>query len=343
MTNVLVVGHADADGHVIAEQTRRNLSKIPSFDVDSFVDAKLTRGHHAWRTVDQIQAIGSAELIVFVDLMFAPKSFPEEAAALVGLAKRHAEKRFIIIDHHPLPEARLSEAPNVRTIYRPSVVDCTIGPRTDLMVLAAIDEKQAEDVADRIKDHFETIVCGLRRASAGGSEMQGRNLSALIRFNCWAVIHQLGLDDPQYHRLVRGVRPKGDPRSQVYVDANSLGERLAKLNVNADNVTVGRIIQESSVMAFDVQQDRFLLNLGSDFDRANYPKETRDLEAIVTLLELAAITLTSNPSSTFTKEELLTCARDYTGSDVEIRDSDIDIVLEKASFLKGERGRLRLR
>lgn len=139
------------------------------------------------------------------------------------------------------------------------------------------------------------------------------------------------------------MRPKDDPRSQLFENINSLGERLAKLNVNEDNHTLERIMREGSAMAFDVQQDRFLINLGSDFDRSNYPTETRDLEAIVTLLELAAITLTNSPGSTFSKEELLKCARDYSGDDVEIRDSDVDIVLEKASFLKGDKGRLRLK
>lgn len=185
MTKILVIGHADADGHLIAEQTRRNLSKVLSFKVASFVDAKLTKGHRAWRTVDQIEGVDACDLIVFVDLMFAPKSFPEEAAALVDLANRYPAKLFVVIDHHPLPEARLSAAPNIRTVYRPNVSDCTVGPRTDLMVLAAIDEKQGEYVKDRIKDHFDTLVKGLRRASAAGTELQGRNLTALIRHNCW--------------------------------------------------------------------------------------------------------------------------------------------------------------
>ena len=46
-------------------------------------------------------------LIFFVDLMFAPASYAQEAAALLRLVQDRPQKRFFLIDHHPLPLRRL--------------------------------------------------------------------------------------------------------------------------------------------------------------------------------------------------------------------------------------------
>jgi hypothetical protein len=74
------------------------------------------------------------------------------------------------------------------------------------------------------------------------------------------------------------------------------------------------------------------------------PADRRDLEAIVTLLELAAISLTATPDSTFTSEELIEEARRYGGYEIELDEGDIKIVLGKAGFLKKMgAGRFRLK
>jgi hypothetical protein len=52
-----------------------------------------------------------------------------------------------------------------------------------------------------------------------------------------------------------------------------------------------------------------------------------DLESIVTLLEIAAITLTTKPGDTFTRGQLLAQARVVGGSDACIEDRDVAIVL----------------
>jgi len=64
------------------------------------------------------------------------------------------------------------------------------------------------------------------------------------------------------------------------------------------------------------------------------PAHGTDLESIVTLLELAAIYLTTAPGVAFSFEALLDQARQIGGDDIEIRESDARIVLKKASFLK---------
>ena len=71
--------------------------------------------------------------------------------------------------------------------------------------------------------------------------------------------------------------------------------------------------------------------------------DRRDLEAIVTLLELAAICLTTGPNVTFTKAQLLAEARRLAGEDIELDESDVNIVLGKAGFLKKIGGKLRMK
>lgn len=71
--------------------------------------------------------------------------------------------------------------------------------------------------------------------------------------------------------------------------------------------------------------------------------DRRDLEAIVTLLELAAIYLTSTPDSDFTADQLLNEARRIGGGDLPLEESDVQIVLGKAGFLRKVGSRLRLK
>ena len=73
------------------------------------------------------------------------------------------------------------------------------------------------------------------------------------------------------------------------------------------------------------------------------PSDPRDLEVILTVLELAAISLTEDPDSSFTIEQLLEKARELGGSAVRVDEIDIKIVLGKAGFLKKEGGRFRLK
>lgn len=72
--------------------------------------------------------------------------------------------------------------------------------------------------------------------------------------------------------------------------------------------------------------------------------DSKDLEAIVMLLELAAIQLTPDPEATFTKEELIEQARAIGGEEIDLDETDVKIVLGKTGFLKtAGRGRLRMK
>jgi hypothetical protein len=100
---VVVIGHADADGYIIAEQTRRNLAQVKSFDVDVVVDPRRTKDHKAWLNLDQLNEIDRADYVFFVDLMFAPATYAAEARALTDFVRRQPKKSFfssIIIRCH---------------------------------------------------------------------------------------------------------------------------------------------------------------------------------------------------------------------------------------------------
>lgn len=65
-----------------------------------------------------------------------------------------------------------------------------------------------------------------------------------------------------------------------------------------------------------------------------------DLEAIVLLLELGAISLTPDPSARFTYEQLLTEARSIGGAEITLDERDVKIVLPMMKSIKHERGGL---
>lgn len=67
-----------------------------------------------------------------------------------------------------------------------------------------------------------------------------------------------------------------------------------------------------------------------------------DLEAIVTLLDLAAISLTPDPSARFTYEQLLAEARDIGGDEITLDERDVKIVLPFMPYIKRERGLYKL-
>ncbi len=226
---VLIVGHADADGHVIAEQVRRNLELIPNFDVTTVVDPERTKDHKAWLRLDAFNEIDRSDLVLFVDLMFSPISFGAEADALVTFAKERPEKQFIVLDHHPLPLRRLSLTPNIRAVYRQDVLDCTVGPSSSMMMIAALYEKQPTRARKEISTIYKDLERGVRRAAALGGSLPGKKLSALLRHSCWKELAMLGREDTSKHRLPRGRRPTGDPTSKLLIQLDELATKLLNL------------------------------------------------------------------------------------------------------------------
>ncbi len=97
-------------------------------------------------------------------------------------------------------------------------------------------------------------------------------------------------------------------------------------------------------MAYDVDALRAIGNERFEArKRTASPPHPKDLEAIATLLEVAALSLTPEPNATFTREELIKEAQDLGDGEVAIEEEDIKIVLSKARFLARANGRWRLK
>lgn len=333
--SVLVVGHADADGHLIAEQVRRNLSLIERFDVSVVVDPQRTKDHKAWTRLDELTEIEDADIVFFVDLMFAPMSFDEEAKALVAFVNQHSDKQFFLVDHHPLPLRYLSAADNLRVMYRPDVFECAIGPRSGMMVVAALCEGQASKVADIREPIHDVLATAMRRAAAIGGDLPGEKLLALLHNDCWSDLARLGEDDKSLHYLPRGRRPLNQPRSEALIHLDETAEGLISGHLPARKAALGGK-KESVTMAYDldVAQERFAFDSGRRSRVTNAPAQSRDLETIITVLEVAALTLTTHLGATFTRDRLISEARRVAGPDLDLQEEDIDIVLQKQSFLK---------
>ncbi len=334
--SVLVVGHADADGHLIAEQTRRNLSLIESFDVKTVVDPARTKDHKAWFSLDKISEINDADIVFFVDMMFAPTTCVEEAKALVDFVNDRPEKRFYLVDHHPLPTRRLDAADNLRVVYRPDVFECAIGPRSGMMVVAALCEGQAAKVADIKRPVHDTLALAMRRAAALGGTLPGEKLLSLLRCDCWQGLFELGTDPRELHRLPRGRRPANQPQSKALL---ALEETASALLVGGHSCAP----QQGGSMSYDdvhISQERFVTDAASGArsaragNRKNEAVDKHDAETIVTILELAAISLTTRPGQTFTRAQLVEEARDIGGDEIILDDEDVDIILTKQGFLK---------
>ena len=324
---VLVVSHADADGHIIAEQVRRNLATIRTFAVSTVVDPARTKDHNAWLHLEAFPEVEEADLVFFVDLMFAPSSFAQEADALVEFANARPSKRFFLLDHHPVPLRRLSTATNLRALYRRDVLDCTIGPSSWMMILAALCEKQPTRAKQLKKPVHDVLAKGIRRAAALGGPLPGEKLLALLRFDRWKDLELLGAEDASHHRMPRGRRPAGDALSRTLIELENTANELLRETSQAHEGDI-RMAYD-----FDVAMDREPPKLAIPATQSN------DLEAIVVLLELAAIYLTPSPGTEFTLEELLDQARSIGGTDIALDDEDAKIVLDKASFLKKEGAR----
>lgn len=322
---VLVVGHADADGHLIAEQVRRNLASVEAFNVKVVVDPARTRDHRSWLHLEAIPEIDEADFVFFVDLMFAPDSFAEEADALTQFAKARPEKRFFLIDHHPLPLSRLEGTDNLRVCYRPDVCDCAIGSRTGMMVVAALCERKPEEVAGVKTPVHDALCVGMRRAAAIGGPLSGKKLLTLLGANMWDTILRLSDDDPRFHRLPRGLRPSDAPRSNT----------LSELDVAATALMTGDTGRNIAMARnTHIENEELTYEGETRVLRTKKGSSPKDLEVIRTLLEVAALSLTPKEGSKFRLDQLMTEAQELTGNEIKLDEKDVKNVLGKTRFVK---------
>lgn len=335
-----VIGHADADGHLIAEQVRRNLVATGAFNVRVVVDPERTKDHKAWTKLESLATdVADADYVFFVDLMFGPESFAEEAGSLLQFVGDRPDKRFFVVDHHPLPLRRLSDAKNLHTAYRPDVFDCVVGPRSGMMVVAALCEHQKSEVADVLRPVHTTLAEGMRRAAALGGDLPGPKLLALLKGDRWDALLQLGSESSEYHYLPRGRRPAGERPSKALRLAEDAAADVLHHPAKYARSATGRMTMSYDA---DIGHEKFTYSEENRRVR-NAEAPSRDLEAIVTLLEVAAMSLSSGPESTFSRAALVAEARDIGGPEISLDERDIDIILKKARFVEKVGKEFRLR
>jgi hypothetical protein len=341
MHEVLIVGHADGDGHLISEQVRRNLSSVESFDVKVVVDPTRTKDHKCWLKLDDLTEIKPVDYIFFVDLMFGPQSYVEEAAALVDFVTRYPQKQFFLIDHHPLPLARLAPADNLRVIYRQNVSECAFGPRSGMMLVAALCERQPDDAEYLKTPVYDALAVGMRRAAALGGPLAGEKLLALLRADQWDGLLRLGTDASRFHYLPRGRRPSGQTPSDILRELDQIATDLL---ARPEKPNKPEHAHWRTAMAYDVDvgKQQLSYDTGRPTLLKNTPRSPKDLGVIITLLEVAALSLTTAPGATFTVDQLVREARKF-GEGIELDERDIKIVLRKRTFLEKVGNDYRLR
>jgi hypothetical protein len=158
----------------------------------------------------------------------------------------------------------------------------------------------------------------------------------LLQHDRWEDLEKLGREDASKHRLPRGRRPASDPTSKLLTQLDELATKLLNLPPPPEAA------RSPMSFDFDAVSDREPPTFTTHVPQSN------DLETIVTLMELAAINLTSEPGATFTFDQLLDQANVIGGGDIVIDRTDASIVLDKsvlgkAAFLKKEGRSLRLR
>lgn len=209
--HVLIVGHADADGHLAAEQSRRNSLRSGASRCEVFVDVKRTANYRIWRNHLSEIPICSADTVVFVDLMFHPDDVVGSVNVLTELASENPEKQFIVIDHHPysgLPALSV----NLSIWFTSAVYTCCFGPPSALMVVAAICDRDEEPVVAMIDETMRRRALGMERAAADRT-LAGNNLLRLLASDRWDLIEELAKEPKDVHQRVRGRRHSQQPLS----------------------------------------------------------------------------------------------------------------------------------
>ena len=200
-SSAIVFGHADADGHLAAEQTRDHLVQ-KGLAVTTIVSAK-TKNYRFWDNLSEFD-ISEYELVVFVDIAFRFRDPSLSLVQLLDISDQHNQKQFIAIDHHPLVQP-VSPRRNLLLVEVADPYDCCLGtPDPDLMQVAALSDGSPTMISPT--PHLQRRALGVKRAAADTGGAAGNGLLELIRSRRWDFFEALADEDREMHRSARGFR-----------------------------------------------------------------------------------------------------------------------------------------
>ncbi len=197
----IVFGHADADGHLAAEQTRDWLVRL-GVDVTTVVSSE-TRNYRFWGKLSEFDLSGYG-IIVVVDIAFDFRDPAHSLSRLLDVSDRHLQTQFIVVDHHPLAHPRVPRH-NVKLVEVADPYDCCLGaPDSELMEVAALCDGAPTAIVPTPKLRRRAL--GVKRAAADVGGVAGEGLLQLIRERRWDFFEELADEDKAMHLSARGVR-----------------------------------------------------------------------------------------------------------------------------------------
>ena len=214
--SAVVFGHADADGHLAAEQTRYALVQR-GINVTTIVSSE-TRNFRFWGKLPKFD-LSRYGLVVFVDIAFKFRDPSDSLTRLLDVSDKQPFKHFIVIDHHPLARDP-SPRPNVQLLEVADPYDCCLDvPEPELMQVAALCDGSPTAVAPT--PLLKKRALGVKRAAADVSGVAGDGLLKLIRERRWDFFEALADEDKERHRSARGIRCHSSETSPLLEYAKS--------------------------------------------------------------------------------------------------------------------------
>ena len=210
----LVFGHADADGHLAAEQTRINL-EAAGIRVEKLIVGPQTRNYRFWERAFSSQEFEEFRLVVAVDIAFSFRNPSRSLEVVLQTVDTNPFTEFVLIDHHPLQHPEQPRS-NLTLVEVDSAYGCCFGqPSDDLMVVAALCDGDKWAVRPLASSKLKKRAIGVRRAAADCHGLAGSGLLTLLHNRRWEVFEALAEESPEFHMSARGRRRDCGPQSPV--------------------------------------------------------------------------------------------------------------------------------
>ena len=143
---------------------------------------------------------------MIVDIAFRFKDPEESLMALLQVVDSYPRTRFLVLDHHELKRPTL-ERSNLSLVEADSVFQCCFGtPSDDLMIVAAICDRDEGTVRHLITEAHRKRADGIRRAAADIDGVAGSVLLSLLKRGRWSFFEKLAEEPSESHKRARGRR-----------------------------------------------------------------------------------------------------------------------------------------